>query len=400
MIGSKDIIFVLKIFLSLSFLSLILLTLVSHSQPNINSCDRTIRIARSNNSQKSEVRTDGTLLKDGKPFFPFGFYHVSWASTVGDRTKHLREIAAGGFNTIHASFKRYEKFDEYEDFLNEAERLGIYVLTEFELTPTVDPIKVVQKFKDKLAILGWSIADDVDSYKDGFTPNQIADLHCKFKKADSSHITYISGSKDNRIAKFINSAEAIGVQAYPVGEKYPLNWVKHIISIVRNAAPPNRLIIGNIQAFQWGIEGAVMPTFAEVRNMTYQALLAGAKGVIYYTYFDDGWSLWEHPHLWNGLKSLVPEINAIAPILLEGNLKRIDLGENISAGIWVSKNWGLAAIVNTSFDLSKKVTIELPNGFSKAQSKFSVRSSSMFVKNGNLHDSIKPLEVKIYELKA
>jgi hypothetical protein len=397
---SKDRIFVLKIFLGLSILSLIFLNLVSYSQPNINLCDQIIRITRSNNSQKSEVRIDGTLLKDGKPFFPFGFYHVSWASTVGDRTKHLREISAGGFNTIHATFKRYEKFDEYENFLNEAEKLGMYVLTEFELTPTIDPIKIVQKFKDKLAILGWSIADDVDSYKDGFTPNQMVDLHYKFKQADSSHITYISGSKDNRISEFINSAEAIGVQAYPVGEKYPLNWVKYIISIVHNVAPSNRLILGNIQAFRWNIKGAMVPTFKEVKNMTYQALLAGAKGIIYYTYFDDGWSLWEHPQLWNGLKSLVPEINVIAPILLEGNLKKTDLGENISAGIWVSKNRGLVAIVNTSYDLSTKVTIKLPDGFSKAQSKFRVRSSSMFVKNGNLHDSVKPLEVKIYELKA
>jgi hypothetical protein len=389
------------IMLSLFFSSLSFgFILTSWGSPDISSCSIANVPARMQNSHRVEIRNDGTTMVDGKPFFPFGFYHVSWVSTADDRIKHLREIAAGGFNTIHASFKRYENYDEYESFLNEAERLGMYVLTEFELTPTVYPINVVHKFQNKPAILGWSIADDVDSYKDGFTPNHIADLHCKFKKADPDHITYISGSKDNRITKFINTAEAIGVQAYPVGENRPLNWVKHMISIVRNAAPPNRLIIGNVQAFRWDIQGARAPTFAEVRNMTYQALLAGAKGIIYYTYFDDSWRLWEHPDLWNNLKNLVPELNGISPILLDGELREIEQGENVSAGIWVIKDQGLAAIVNTSYDKTAKVTIALPTGFTKAQPMFSDRRNGMTVKDGKLSGSIKPLEVNIYSLRA
>lgn len=394
--GLKKIILLLSSLFSISLGCI----LTSWGSPDISSCSIANVPARMQNSHRVEIRNDGTTMVDGKPFFPFGFYHVSWGSTADDRIKHLRELAQGGFNTIHASFTRHENFDEYENFLNEAERLGMYVLNEFELAPTVEPINVVHKFQNKPAILGWSIADDVDSYKDGFTPNQIADLHCKFKNADADHITYISGSKDNRITTFINTADAIGVQAYPVGENRPLNWVKHMISLVRNAAPPNRLIIGNVQAFRWDLPGAIAPTFAEVRNMTYQALLAGAKGIIYYTYFDDTWRLWEHPDLWNNLKNLVPELNAISPILLEGDLREVELGENVSAGIWVSKDQGLAAIVNTSYDKTAKVTIALPTGFTKAQPMFSDRPSSAIVKSGNISDSVKPLEVHIYSLKA
>jgi hypothetical protein len=390
---------IIMLFSSLFLLSVIF-TLISWGIPDISSCSIADVPARHHHTHRVEIRNDGTTLVDSKPFFPFGFYHVSWASTSDDRIKHLREIAAGGFNTIHASFKRFERFEDYGNFLNEAERLGMYVLTEFQLTPTVDPIKVVETFKNKPAILGWSIADDVDSYKDGFTPNQIVELHCKFKQEDPDHITYISGSKDNRITKFINTAEVMGVQAYPVGEKRPISWVQYIISLVRKSAPPNRLIIGNVQAFRWDIEGAIIPTFAEVRNMTYQTLLAGAKGIIYYTYFDDSWRLWEHPDLWNNLKDLVPEINAISPILLDGHLREIELGENVSAGIWVSKNQGLAVIVNTSYDKTAKVKIPLPHGFTKAQQLFSTPRASAIVKSGKLSDSVKPLEVQLYSLKA
>ncbi|MEG4806455.1 hypothetical protein QUA82_01245 [Microcoleus sp. F8-D3] len=348
-----------------------------------------------------EVRADGTAMVKGKPFFPFGFYHVSWQSTADVRINDLREIAAAGFNIIHASFKRFEKFEEYEKFLDEAERIGIYVLTEFELVPTVDPIQVVNKFKNKSAIFGWSIADDVDSNKDGFTVNQILDLHCKFKTADPAHITYISGSKENKISNFINTADAVGVQAYPVGLKLPLTSVKYIISIARDAAPKNRLIIGNLQSFRWYGEGAEIPTFDEVRNMTYQAILAGAKGIIYYTYYDREWSLREHPDLWMGIKSLVPEMQAISSFLLEGDFKTIETGaKNILAGIWVHQNQNLAVFINTSYDRTPQVAIKLPGNVREVQPMFSSHASGMSFKNGQLSGFLNPLEVRVYSLKS
>jgi hypothetical protein len=348
-----------------------------------------------------EVRADGTAMVNGKPFFPFGFYHVSWASTADVRFNHLREIAAAGFNIIHPSFKRFEKFEEYENFLDDAERMGIYVLTEFELVPTVDPIQVVNKFKNKAAIFGWSIADDVDSNKDGFTLHQILDLHCKFKTADPAHLTYISGSKEKKISNFINSADAVGVQAYPVGLNLPLNWVKYIISIARAAAPNNRLIIGNLQSFRWYDEAAEVPTFDEVRNMTYQAILAGAKGIIYYTYYDREWSLQEHPDLWMGMKSLVPEMQAISSFLLEGDFKTIETpGKNILAGIWVHQNQKLAVFINTSYDRTAKVAIKLPGNVGEVQPMFSGHASGMSFKNGQLSGFLNPLDVHVYSLRS
>lgn len=397
---SKRIILFLIFIFSLIFSILSLgWILSSWGVPSVASCKIANVAELVENTRRVEIRNDGTTLVDGKPFFPLGFYHVSWVSTAENRSKHLREIAEGGFNTIHASFKENEKFNDYENFLNEAEKLGVYVLNEFDLKANVNHIQVVNKFKNKPAILGWSIADDVDSFKDGFTPDGIGKLHCQYKNADPNHITYISGSKDNRITKFINTAEVIGVQAYPVGENRPLNWVKHMISVARKAAPQNRSLVGNVQAFRWDTEGAKIPTFPEVRNMTYQALLGGAKGIIYYTYFDDTWSLGEHPDLWNNLKKLVPEIQALAPILLEGSLKEVKQEKNVYAGVWVTQDRGLAITVNTSYDKTSKVMLSLPTDFTKVQPMFGDRPKSVNIKDGKLFDSIKPLEVKIYEIK-
>src|SRR4028119_216314 len=35
-----------------------------------------------NQNLKVEIRADGTTMVNNKPFFPFGFYHVSWTTTA------------------------------------------------------------------------------------------------------------------------------------------------------------------------------------------------------------------------------------------------------------------------------------------------------------------------------
>lgn len=70
----------------------------------------------------------------------------------------------------------------------------MYVITDFGLDPTVDPLTIVNKFKHKPAVLGWNIAADVDNGK-VYTPSRVSDLHCQFIEADSEHLTYIRLSK-------------------------------------------------------------------------------------------------------------------------------------------------------------------------------------------------------------
>ena len=50
--------------------------------------------------------------------------------------------------------------------------------------------------------------------------------------------------------------------------------------------------------------------------MTYQALVHGANGLVYYTYNDGGFSVREHHELWAEMKRLVAEVNALNSVLL------------------------------------------------------------------------------------
>lgn len=350
------------------------------------------------NSSQVQIRAaDGITTINGKPFFPFGLIHVSWETTAQMRIKHLREIAAAGFNTIHASFKRFERLDEYEKFLDEAARLGIRVVTEFGNAPTVDPLVVIDAFKDKPAVLGWSIQDDANvNGKPGC--EMILPLHQKVKAINPNTVTYIDAPPDGQYEKLNNCSDILAAQAYPI----PFDPVSAAYDIVHSAsnagAKFSRAVYAQLQAFSWPNKRP--PTFDEVRNMTYSALLAGAKGIIYYTYHDESWELSEHENLWKGLQSLAQEINQLSSILLEGNLTKINTDlENILAGIWTNQDKAVAIAINLYDNSITDFELELPTDFRQAIPMFEDIPSTAIIKKKKLFSKLGPLEVGIYNLK-
>ena len=337
-----------------------------------------------------EIRADGTTMVDSKPFFPFGFYHVSLGAAAGKQMNTLRDIAAAGFNTISASVDN--SLDDYEKLLDEAERLGVHVLSANNSTVTIE---TVNAFKNKPALLGWMIQDDANVNGNPGC-DEILQLHQAVKTVDPNHVTYISSSPEGQYEKLNYCSDIIAAQAYPVPSG-PLDGAYYIVHDACNAAAKfNRAVYANVQSFAW--PGKRGPTFDEVRNMTYQALIAGAKGIIYYTYHDDVWYLAEHPDLWKGLQSLVPEIKKLSPIVLNGDLTKIHTeGEDIFAGIWTAKNEAVVVVINTSYNSTTEVSITVPSrSVGEARPIFTGRPSGMVVKDGKLSGSIKPLDVHVY----
>lgn len=346
------------------------------------------------------VPTDATIIVDSRPFFPFGFYHVSFYLTANQRIKAIRDIAAAGFNTIHASCS---KLDDYGAFLDEAKRLGIYVITEFKGT---NPIAVVRQFKDKPAVLGWSIADDGGDHQ---SSAQILNLHRQVKAADPKHLTYISVSGwSKNWAGYAHVADLIGGQSYPIG--YPfgnqpkglpndLSEVNYVFNLARAEADKrNRPVIANLQTFNWS--GQRWPTADEVYNMTYQALLAGVKGILFYTYDDGESRIRDNPDVWNRVKSMVPEINKLSPVLLEGTLTKLDTQvDDLFAGQWTHGSSVYVVVLSTSPTKTRQVSITIPaRAKGSAQPLFRERPSGMVFENGKLSGLIKPGDVHVYQL--
>ncbi|MEH1831614.1 MAG: hypothetical protein V7L29_05920 [Nostoc sp.] len=347
------------------------------------------------------IPSGNNILANSKPFFPFGFYYVDYNIPKNLQSQFkinaLTDMANAGFNIIHTS--NSEQPDNDRIMLDKAQKLGIYVILEGPADP-----EVMDAFKTKSALLGWNIADDANSR---YTPDVISNRRNKVKKINSNYLTYISmfSLKPEVIKRYLHTSDLIGFQSYPISDRYldsTFYDMKNIVntSKIYNAAPT----IANLQTFKWNEPDSIgnpqrEPTFREVRNMTYQALLGGVKGIIYFSYRYENWYLPEHQELWNGLKSLVPEIKIISPILLNGNLNQIDEEfKNILAGIWINQNQVLAIIINTSHTETTEVAIKVPANLSQAKSIFANRASGLVIKGNELTGLIKPLDVHVYSL--
>jgi hypothetical protein len=401
-------------YLLISFLtSLIVLVVIENSQHYANKLSA--KAASENTIEpisQVSLKNDGTIMVNGKPFFPIGLYHNSqaspdWSTTGIRRLNDLKEIAKAGFNTIHPEIGGNEANDKL--FLEQALKLGVYVLPNFSYDNRID---IINKYKDNPVILGWDIADDVDHPNNEFTPNEILGWHRAVKQIDNNHLTYISGAFLTRIRAFLHSADILGFQSYPIGndpsDKNPLrnNYYTYYTLLAETLNshvnfPEITLrkptIIANLQAFPWQYR---IPSFHEIRNMTYSALINGSKGIIFYTYFSNGWELSQNTDLWKGMKSLVDEIKELSVIFLEGKLTRIDTKiDNLYAGKWIYQDSIYLIVLSTFPKEVVNVSINILDTIEGAvQPLFPEQPSGMQLQNGMLEGIIKPGDVHVYQL--
>ena len=343
--------------------------------------------------------SNGRIEVDGQPFFPFGFYHVTFYGDAARLMADLRTIGDAGFNTLHAG---YLPTHNHGAVLDEAARLGVRVLSEFGEDPA-NLAALINQYKDKPAVLGWSIADDVDNGR--HTPAQVRQLHVQAKAADPRHLTYISGYRPTgsgypNIGNFMDATDLAAIQTYPV-DRAPVNLVSTAVrSAVAAGASQGRPVIANNQTFAW--PGRRAPTPAEARNMTYQSLAAGAKGIIYYTFFDGGIHLpTDEPALWAELRSLVPEVNRLAPALLNGVRSELvaDRGGDAYATAWSYEGRVYVVVANSSASGAKAFSLQLPAGtLGPAQPLFAGRPAGMTFAGGRLSGTVGPHDVHVYVL--
>jgi hypothetical protein len=346
----------------------------------------------------TRIRSDGTTLLKGKPFFPFGFYHVSWYSSSDTLLADLQTIAAGGFNTVHASAAFP---DTYQVVLDTAHTLGLQLITE-DGSP-----ELAARYGSHPAVLAWNIADDVDNGKQD--PNAVAAKNQAVGNADRRHLTYVSGYSSN-LPAYVNTAGVLAMQSYPIafGHDDEISATYPQVAILTNAVRTcNRAAYANVQSFNWAIAnpqtpGVRSPTSAEVRNMTYQAIVAGVKGILYYTFVDRDWNLpRDSPQLWDGLKALVPEIKHLSPYLLNGRVTPIQTGHpKVFAGFWQLGQEAILIVVNASYQSSPSLSLTLPVQAKSQQILFSDQPAIAQKPAPNqLLLGLKPLNVIVYQMQ-
>jgi hypothetical protein len=334
------------------------------------------------------------LVVEGEPFFPIGFYHVSWAGTEAERLEALETMAAAGFNVMHPALTLDDAY-----FLDRAYELGVYLIVE----PYDDagPLEVIEAFKNHPAIIGWLIADDFNSPAQETSPEHRAETHNEVKAISPNKLTYISGSAamgSEDISEYMGITDLMGIQTYSVPLE-GLDKTNRYLGLVQSKnVSQEQAIIANIQTY--AVPGERPPTIDEVRSMTYQALLNGVSGVLYYTYFDDTWNLQDHPDLWAGMQVMAAELYTLTPVLLNGELHKVETGaEGAVAGYWVYDDMAYIAVVNTTYEETLEVELHLPFAPGEAlNGMFEWLPNTFTYEEGSLRGLIGPAETQVFML--
>jgi len=340
------------------------------------------------------LRADGTILCEGRPFFPFGWYHVSWTFSEEERLQCIREIAAGGFNTVHAGIKQLE---EWGPLLGEAERLGVRVVTEYG----IDPLPVIERYRDRPAVLAWDPGDEPDG--NGVGSAEMLRRVRAFKDLDPEHPTYMTACVPDSYGRYAGIADLFAPDPYPITRTGAATMpvYRNLAKAQTEAGRHGRSVIAVLQGFGYPEVGPWrVPTFAECRNMTYLALLAGAKGIIYYTFADSGFRVLEAPALWEGMKTLPPEIRALEPALTEGERTLLDTGaESVVAARWELADRDVVIVASTEMTERRQVAFVLPAGADGApEPLFAGSADGVRVEAGQLLADLGPLEVRVVSL--
>ena len=299
---------------------------------------------------KYKMRDDHVLLENGKPFFPLGFYHVSWGFTPEKRLEMVKDVASHGYNTVHVGILKSEKDnDSYGNFLDECAKLNIRVITEFGTAPEI----TIPKYKDKPAVMGWNPGDEPAAA--GHSPQEMFRRYDNFKKWDYNHLAYTVICIPAQYKNYSSGTDVLAPDPYPVPGRTMDEIYRLFTNAKQSANECDTALWAVCQAFggqRYAERGGWKrwPTGTEFRSMSYLALMAGAKGIIYYVYEDGSFNILKSGDLWEAAKDFPAEIADLTPFILDGQYEQLIAKKGLYVGLWKLNGEQRLVAVNTGKD--------------------------------------------------
>ena len=342
----------------------------------------------------------------GEPFFPLGLFVVH--CTNGGYANRLQEIANSPFDTVlnYAVNKCGKKasLQQVETYLDRLESLNIkliYSLKEYfgHGDRDLEAIKMrVDAFKDHPAVISWYLNDELP-------PKHIPELEKRYeliKTLDPHRPVWSVHWNSKWLLAEAHTTDVVGADPYPIGN-HAITLVSLMADRANLSGKPLWLVP---QIFAWSdypgdhrAETGRPPTYKEMRAMTYLATNHGAKGLIYYSYFnirDDK----DFEIRWPQIKKIAAEVDHLKSVLLS-----TDKAENVHVDcdndaidfkLTRKDDQYYLFAVNTLDSTLNNVSFEQPIR-TRMDVLFENDRSLQTRKDGSFTDNFAPYEVHIYQ---
>lgn len=361
------------------------------------------------------LRRDGTLVVNGRPVLPYGFY-ISTGHTGAVRLRCVEQVAKIGGTVVHVE----GPWDGDIRFLDRAAELGVWVVAGH--TETEAKLDRVKGFKDHPAIIAWTLYDDANTLS---TVEHLAAMNKKVKAVVPHRLTFVPlGTQSKAVpmpaAGFFDCSDVVGWEMYPVASPKAADPTlrateTQTVAVAALAAKAKRPYWILPQTFAW--PGGRVPTPAEYRHLCYVGLVNGAKGVMPWSIYhnveselraakkakgEPAWEEWYLPdsqELWAECGAVATELKQLAPLLLDGTRTKLTDRGDVTAAVWVGGKQSLLVVANLSETSERPVAVPLPKEVAgELTPAFKGRPAGLSVTDGKLTGSIGKAEVHVYRL--
>jgi hypothetical protein len=277
----------------------------------------------------NEVKIDrltGGLIVSNRQFLPFGFYCYSPVYPTLPE-----EEAVKGFNVISPYQKILpETLKERKAYMDRCAQLGMKVhynllsvsggggvsskivgLTGIQKKERL--INEINEFKDHPALLAWYIADEPNG--NDILPDSLVKIYKSIREIDPWHpVSVVFMAPFLSSVRYADALDIIMADPYPIPE-LPVSMVGNVTSQLTKQFEGRKPVWIVPQAFGGGEIWKREPTLQEVRSMTYQAIINGAKGIQYFV--RQGLNLFpKSTGTWSECGRMAVEIAELTPWLL------------------------------------------------------------------------------------
>ncbi len=281
-------------------------------------------------------RNNNTIV-DGKPFFPMGFF-------MGASESQIDEVANSPFNTllIYGTNRiAKDKMTALMDKIQEKNLKLVYCMNDVYPRATYlekdgwEGIKgngdisraVVESYRNHPALLAWYLNDEIPREQQP----ELLDYYRRVREGDPAHPTLITLCQKKDFAWLWQTTDILSGDPYPIprGTVTEVAWAMEKSKAPSMGSQPIWLVP---QAFAWyqhdakntdrartpsqkDLDTGRAPTYEEGRCMTYIGLTHGAKGLIYWCYYNMR-VLPQYEEMWTWMKSIGQEVKDLSPMLL------------------------------------------------------------------------------------
>jgi len=221
----------------------------------------------------------GRAVVDGKLFFPLGMY-------TGQMT--AKDVAMYRESHFNCLMQYSSPTSEQMKLFRDAGLKVIYDIASQYRQPDKGTNSVryaVKKFKDDPVLLAWYLYDEQPT---AMIPTLVARQKL-VESLDADHPTWCAQDIFSETRHYIGACDVFGGDPYPVSTK-PVSFATEAIREEIRGLMGMRPVWQVVQAFGWNwinereAERQRRPSEAEMRNMAWQALAGGARGLIFYNF--------------------------------------------------------------------------------------------------------------------